>query len=384
MNVQDALKNRGYNSDDVNKRREAVEQFTGADLSSIKDYSVDPEKMSKNIENMIGITQIPLGFAGPVQINGDLARGLYVVPLATTEGALVASVSRGMSVITASGGSKVKVFSDAMTRAPVFRVDGIDHSVKVIDWINHNIKAISEVVSSTTRHGKLLDIETFPNGRNLHVRLSFMTGDAMGMNMATIASEAAIKLIEKNTGAVCVSVSGNMCADKKPAIINAIRGRGKCIIAEAKIPEKIVFSKLHSTVDAIVELNERKNLIGSAMAGSFGFNTHAANMIAAIYIATGQDPAQIVEGSMCITTCENVDKNLYIAVRMPAIEIGTVGGGTRLPTQTAALQMIDCVGEGKARKLGEIVAVTVLAGELSTLGAQTAGELGKSHKELGR
>lgn len=384
MNVQDALKNRGYNSDDVDKRREAVEQFTGSNLSSIKDYSVDPEKMSKNIENMIGVTQIPLGFAGPVQINGDLARGLYVIPLATTEGALVASVSRGMSVITASGGSRVKVFSDAMTRAPVFRVDGIDHSVKVIEWINHNIKDISEAVSSTTRHGKLLDIETFPNGRNLHVRLSFMTGDAMGMNMATIASEAAIKLIEKNTGAVCVSVSGNMCADKKPAIINAIRGRGKCIIAEAKIPENIVSSKLHSTVDAIVELNERKNLIGSAMAGSFGFNTHAANMIAAIYIATGQDPAQIVEGSMCITTCENVDKNLYIAVRMPAVEIGTVGGGTRLPTQTAALQMIGCVGEGKARKLGEIVAVTVLAGELSTLGAQTTGELGKSHKELGR
>ena len=384
MAAQDGLKNRGHTSADVDERRKAAEEFTKADLSAVTDYSFDPEKASKNIENMIGVTQIPLGFAGPVQINGDLAKGQFLIPLATTEGALVASVSRGMSVITAAGGSRVRVFDDAMTRAPVFRVKGIDHSAQVIDWITKNLEKIDDAVSSTTKHGKLVEIETFPNGRNLHLRLSFMTGDAMGMNMATLAPEAVCKLIEENTGAVAVSVSGNMCTDKKPAAINMIRGRGKYVIAEATIPKDIVESKLHSTTDAIVELNTRKNLIGSAMAGSLGFNAHAANMIAALYIATGQDPAQVVEGSMCMTTCENVDGNLYIAVRMPSVEIGTVGGGTRLPTQTAALQMIDCLGEGKARKLGEIVAVTVLAGELSTLGAQAAGQLGKAHKELGR
>ncbi len=384
MAAQDGLKNRGHTSADVDERRKAAEEFTKADLSPVTDYSFDPEKASKNIENMIGVTQIPLGFAGPVQINGDLAKGQFLIPLATTEGALVASVSRGMSVITAAGGSRVRVFDDAMTRAPVFRVKGIDHSAQVIDWITKNLEKIDDAVSSTTKHGKLVEIETFPNGRNLHVRLSFMTGDAMGMNMATLASEAVCKLIEENTGAVAVSVSGNMCTDKKPAAINMIRGRGKYVIAEATIPKDIVESKLHSTTDAIVELNTRKNLIGSAMAGSLGFNAHAANMIAALYIATGQDPAQVVEGSMCMTTCENVDGDLYIAVRMPSVEIGTVGGGTRLPTQIAALQMIDCLGEGKARKLGEIVAVTVLAGELSTLGAQAAGQLGKAHKELGR
>ena len=384
MAAQDGLKNRGHSSADVDERRKAAEDFTKADLSAVTDYSFDPEKASKNIENMIGVIQIPLGFAGPVQINGDLAKGQFLIPLATTEGALVASVSRGMSVITAAGGSRVRVFDDAMTRAPVFRVKGIDHSAQVIDWITKNIEKIDDAVSSTTKHGKLVEIETFPNGRNLHVRLSFMTGDAMGMNMATLASEAVCKLIEENTGAVAVSVSGNMCTDKKPAAIDMIRGRGKYVIAEATIPKAIVESKLHSTTDAIVELNTRKNLIGSAMAGSLGFNAHAANMIAALYIATGQDPAQVVEGSMCMTTCENVDGDLYIAVRMPSVEIGTVGGGTRLPTQTAALQMIDCLGEGKARKLGEIVAVTVLAGELSTLGAQAAGQLGKAHKELGR
>ncbi len=384
MAAQDGLKNRGHTSADVDERRKAAEEFTKADLSAVTDYSFDPEKASKNIENMIGVTLIPLGFAGPVQINGDLAKGQFLIPLATTEGALVASVSRGMSVITAAGGSRVRVFDDAMTRAPVFRVKGIDHSAQVIDWITKNLEKIDNAVSSTTKHGKLVEIETFPNGRNLHVRLSFMTGDAMGMNMATLASEAVCKLIEENTGAVAVSVSGNMCTDKKPAAIDMIRGRGKYVIAEATIPKDIVESKLHSTTDAIVELNTRKNLIGSAMAGSLGFNAHAANMIAALYIATGQDPAQVVEGSMCMTTCENVDGDLYIAVRMPSVEIGTVGGGTRLSTQTAALQMIDCLGEGKARKLGEIVAVTVLAGELSTLGAQAAGQLGKAHKELGR
>ena len=384
MAVQDGLRNRGHAPEDVEERRRAAEQLTGTDLSPVADYSFSPEVASKNIENMIGVTQIPLGYAGPVMIKGDIAQGPFLVPLATTEGALVASVSRGMSVITEAGGSRVKVFDDAMTRAPVFRVRGIDHSVEVIDWISHNLEKIDEAVSSTTNHGRLLEIETFPNGRSLHVRLSFMTGDAMGMNMATIASEAVCRLIEENTGAVTVSVSGNMCTDKKPAAINTIRGRGKYVIAEATIPSSVVEAKLHTSVDSVVELNERKNLIGSAMAGSLGFNAHAANMLAALYIATGQDPAQVVEASMCMTTCENVDGDLYIAVRMPSVEVGTVGGGTRLPTQAAALEMLGCRGEGKARKFAEIVAVTVLAGELSTLGAQAAGHLGKAHSQLGR
>lgn len=384
MDSQKGLKNRGHSSADVEDRRKAAEQLTETDLSPMADFSFDPEIAAKNIENMIGVAQIPMGFAGPVPIKGDLANGPFLIPLATTEGALVASVSRGMSVIAAAGGSRVKVFDDAMTRAPVFRVEGIDHSAKVIDWISRNVELIDEVVSSTTAHGKLLEIETFPNGRSLHLRLSFATGDAMGMNMATLASEAVCRLIEENTGAVSVSVSGNMCTDKKPAAINSIRGRGKLVIAEARIPRDIVESKLHSTTDSIVELNCRKNLIGSAMAGSIGFNAHAANMVAALFIATGQDPAQVVEASSAMTICENVDGDLYISVRMPSVEIGTVGGGTRLPTQSAALRMMDCLGEGKARKFGEIVAVTVLAGELSTLGAQAAGHLGKAHRELGR
>jgi hydroxymethylglutaryl-CoA reductase (NADPH) len=175
-----------------------------------------------------------------------------------------------------------------------------------------------------------------------------------------------------------------MCTDKKPAWINAIEGRGKSVIAEATIPAETVEKKLHTAVDSVVETNIRKNLIGSSMAGSAGHNAHAANMAAAFYIATGQDPAQVVEASITMTTCESVNGNLYIAVRMPSVEVGSVGGGTKLPCQSEALRMMDCLGDNKAKKLAEIVAATVLAGELSTLGAQAAGHLGKAHRELGR
>jgi len=175
-----------------------------------------------------------------------------------------------------------------------------------------------------------------------------------------------------------------MCTDKKPAWINAIEGRGKTVLAESMIPAKIVEEKLHASVASIVETNLRKNLIGSSMAGSIGHNAHAANMAAALYIATGQDPAQVVEASMTMTVCESVNDDLYISVRMPSVEVGTIGGGTKLPCQSEALRMMDCLGPGKSKKLAEIVAATVLAGELSTLGAQASGQLGKAHKELGR
>jgi len=382
--MPEGLKNRGNTRDDVSERRKAVENVTGVTFNSISGYSFEPSAASKNIENMIGSVQIPLGFAGPVRINGDHANGEFIIPLATTEGALVASVSRGMSVASSSCGINTKIVSNAITRAPVFRVDDIAHGARVTEWIENNTSAIDDEVSKTTSHGKLLDIEAFPNGRSLFLRFSYGTGDAMGMNMATIATEAACRLIERNTGAVLISVSGNMCTDKKPAAINMIRGRGKSVLAECLVPKDIVKSKLHAPTDAIVETNVRKNLIGSSMAGSLGHNAHAANMVAAVYIATGQDPAQVVEGSMTMTTCESVGGDLYIAVRMPSVEVGTVGGGTRLPCQSEALEMIGCLGNGKACKLAEIVAATVLAGELSTLGAQAAGHLGKAHSELGR
>ncbi len=384
MGEQKGLKNRGYSAADMEERRAAAEEFTGASLDTIAKCGLDPETASKNIENMIGTVQIPLGYAGPVRISGGEANGEFLVPLATTEGALVASISRGMSVMNDGGGVRARVLSDAMTRAPVLRVDGIDHACRVMEWIDSNMDAIEAAVAETTSHGKLIRIDKYPAGRSLYLRCAYSTGDAMGMNMATIATEAVCRLIEKETGAVMVSVSGNMCSDKKPAAINMINGRGKTVVAEATIPKEVVEKRLHATSAAIAETNYRKNLLGSSLAGTLGANAHAANMVAALFIATGQDPAQVVGGSMAVTTCEDVDGDLYISVRMPTVEVGTVGGGTRLPCQREALQMIGCLGEGKARKLAEIVAATVLAGELSTLAAQAAGQLGAAHAALGR
>ena len=384
MAEHSGLKNRGYTAADVEDRRKAAEEFTGASLETVSKYGFDPQTASKNIENMIGTTQIPLGYAGPVRISGEYADGEFLVPLATTEGALVASISRGMSVINSSGGARTMVCADAMTRAPVLRVEGIEHSKRVIDWIDSNKAAIDEAVAETTSHGRLVRIDKYPDGRSLYLRFAFETGDAMGMNMATIASESVCRLIERETGAVMVSVSGNMCSDKKPAAINMINGRGKTVVAEALIPKDVVEQRLHTTSAAVQETNYRKNLMGSSLAGTLGANAHAANMVAALYIATGQDPAQVVGGSMSVTSCEDVGGDLYISVRMPTVEVGTVGGGTRLPCQREALSMIGCLGEGKARKLAEIVAVTVLAGELSTLAAQAAGQLGSAHAALGR
>ena len=384
MAEHSGLKNRGYTAADVEDRRKAAEEFTGASLETVSKYGFDPQTASKNIENMIGTTQIPLGYAGPVRISGEYADGEFLVPLATTEGALVASISRGMSVINSGGGARTMVCADAMTRAPVLRVEGIEHSKRVIDWIDSNKAAIDEAVAETTSHGRLVRIDKYPDGRSLYLRFAFETGDAMGMNMATIASESVCRLIEKETGAVMVSVSGNMCSDKKPAAINMINGRGKTVVAEALIPKDVVEQRLHTTSAAVQETNYRKNLMGSSLAGTLGANAHAANMVAALYIATGQDPAQVVGGSMSVTSCEDVGGDLYISVRMPTVEVGTVGGGTRLPCQREALSMIGCLGEGKARKLAEIVAVTVLAGEFSTLAAQAAGQLGSAHAALGR
>jgi hydroxymethylglutaryl-CoA reductase (NADPH) len=380
----EGLKNRGRTRADVDERRRAVEESAGVSLPNIGSLSFDPLVASKNIENMIGVVQVPLGFVGPLKVNGDHASGEFLVPMATTEGALLASVNRGCSVITASGGATSVIVRDAMTRAPVFRVRDTRHAVEVAAWAESNFERLREVAESTTSHGKLLSAQPFAVGRSFYLRLSFSTGDAMGMNMATIASEAVARLLEKETGAVLISVSGNLCVDKKPAAINSILGRGKIVLADVTIPRQVLEDKMHATPEAVAETCYRKCGIGSSLAASLGSNAHAANMLAAVYIATGQDPAQVVEGSMVTTTCEVVDGDLYISVRLPCVEVGTVGGGTRLPCQAEALSMIGCLGEGKAPKLAEIIGAAVLAGELSTLSAQAAGHLGSAHKALGR
>ncbi|MBU3978809.1 hydroxymethylglutaryl-CoA reductase, partial [Patescibacteria group bacterium] len=317
---------------DVNSRRKALEAHLNIDLSNMGTYSLDTEQAStKNCENMIGIVQVPLGIAGPIAIrNPQSAIRNYYIPLATTEGALVASVSRGCKAVTESGG--VTVFSKkiGITRAPVFRVQNISEGNNVINWLEKNFSQIAEIAKSSSEHLTLLAIKPWLLGRSLYVRFSFDTQDAMGMNMATIAASVIAEFIEKETKIHCVAVSGNMCVDKKPNYLNFIEGRGYNILAECLISEKIITSVLKTEKAKILEVAERKLHQASILSGTIGSNAHIANVLSAMFLATGQDIAHVSECSMGVTTVEDDKEGLYISVYLPDLVVGTVGGGTSL------------------------------------------------------
>ena len=373
-------------------RRLFLERRLGVKLNAIGSTVIDFNQVyRRNTENTIGAVQVPLGVAGPLLVKGIYANGLYYVPLATTEGALVASVNRGAKIITENGGARSVVVKDGMARAPLFRLPTASDAVEFINWVNANISRIKEVAESGSRHLRLREVQPFVSGNNTWLRLVFATGDAMGMNMVTIASERVAQWIEDNyPKAKLITVSGNMCVDKKPNAVNFLLGRGKTVISEATISRKYLIDRFNVTPEEVVNVNVRKNLLGSAYAHSYGFNAHFANIVAAVFIATGQDVAQVVESSMGITWAEvNDDGDLYISVTLPSLEVGTVGGGTGLPTQREALQMLGVQGGGdppgsNALKLAEIIAAAVLAGELNLLIAQHRRELGKAHEKLGR
>ena len=370
----------------VEIRRKFIEEKYKVQLENISHYSLDMEEaLKKNIENPIGTIQIPVGLAGPLKLNGEHAKGDFYVPLATSEGALVASVNRGCSAITHAGGANVRITDDKMTRGPVIKTKSVIEALKVKKWIEDHFKELKKAAEVTTRHGKLLKIDPVVLvGRYLYPRFIYKTGDSMGMNMVTIATENALNLLTYKTGAHVVALSGNVCVDKKPSHLNMIEGRGKTLVAEALIPKEIIEQTLKTSTEAIVEVNTSKNLIGSAISGSMGFNAQYANMIGALFLATGQDEAHIVEGSLGITTAEDVNGDLYFAVTLPDVPLATVGGGTRLETARECLEIMDVYGSGKVSKFAEIVAGTVLAGELSLIGALAAGHLARAHKELGR
>jgi hydroxymethylglutaryl-CoA reductase (NADPH) len=373
-------------------RREAISRLTHTDLSNIGEYSFDPEVATrKNVENAIGAVQVPLGIAGPLRINGDYAKGDFYIPLATTEGALVASVNRGCSVCTQSGGVSVTILQDEMTRAPVVKVGSLHEARRLAEAVRTPglMEEMRAAVRTTTRHGELLRVDPYVVGRNVFLRLAFDTKDAMGMNMATIASDAVMRLLESKFDLKLVALSSNMCTDKKPAAINVIEGRGRTAVAEVLVPRNVVIERLKATPEDLCEVNYRKNFLGSARAVSFGFNAHVANIVAAMYIACGQDPAHVVEGSNAITSAELHDGDLLFTVSFPSLPLGTVGGGTGLATQSECLSLLGVRGGGdppgsNARKLAEIVASASLAGELSLLGALASQDLAKAHAKYGR
>ncbi|CAG7723341.1 unnamed protein product, partial [Allacma fusca] len=342
-------------------------------------------------ENVVGYIPVPVGVVGPLNLDGKH----YQVPMATTEGCLVASTSRGCRAL--SNGVRSRVVGDGMTRGPVVRFPSAMRASEATLWLQEdaNFKKLKESFDGSSRFARLEKVSCRIAGRYLFIRFVAKTGDAMGMNMISKGTEVALNTLQNNFQEMeILSLSGNFCTDKKPAAVNWIEGRGKSVVAEAIVPAYIVHNVLKTSTAALVELNIAKNLVGSAVAGSIGgYNAHAANIVAAIFIATGQDTAQCVGSSNCITLMEpwGIDgQDLFISCTMPSIEVGTIGGGTVLPPQSACLSMLGLQGPnaeepGKnARDLARVVCGTVLAGELSLMSALAAGHLVRSHLKHNR
>ncbi|CAN4109770.1 unnamed protein product [Withania somnifera] len=374
-------------------RKEALQRTTGKSLEGLPLEGFDYESiLGQCCEMPIGYIQIPVGIAGPLLLDGRE----YSVPMATTEGCLVASTNRGCKAIYASGGAMSVLFRDGMTRAPVVRFGSAKRAAELKFFVEDpmNFVMLSAVFNKSSRFARLQNIQCAIAGKNLYMRFSCSTGDAMGMNMVSKGVQNVLDYLQNEYPDMdIIGISGNYCSDKKPAAVNWIEGRGKSVVCEAIIKGEVVKKVLRTEVAALAELNMLKNLTGSAMAGALGgFNAHASNIVSAVYIATGQDPAQNIESSHCITMMEAVNdgKDLHVSVTMPSIEVGTVGGGTQLASQSACLNLLGVKGANRespgsnARLLATIVAGSVLAGELSLMSAISAGQLVKSHMKYNR
>ncbi|ONH97386.1 hypothetical protein PRUPE_7G187000 [Prunus persica] len=374
-------------------RREALQRTTCRSLEGLPLEGFDYESiLGQCCEMPVGYVQIPVGVAGPLLLDGEE----FTVPMATTEGCLVASTNRGCKAIHVSGGAQSVVLKDGMTRAPVVRFSSAARAAELKFFVEDplNFDSLAVVFNRSSRFARLQRIQCAIAGKNLYMRFTCSTGDAMGMNMVSKGVQNVLDFLQSDFPDMdIVGISGNFCSDKKPAAVNWIEGRGKSVVCEAVIREEVVRKVLKTNVAALVELNMLKNLTGSAMAGALGgFNAHASNIVSAIYLATGQDPAQNVESSHCITMMEAVNngKDLHVSVTMPSIEVGTVGGGTQLASQSACLNLLGVKGASKdspgsnSRKLATIVAGSVLAGELSLMSALAAGQLVKSHMKYNR
>ncbi len=382
----------------VAARRKGIEKSLAVNLVHTGSFTLDEKTAgSKNCENMIGAAQIPVGVAGPLRLiplsgirSGQAQE--YYIPLATTEGALVASVNRGCKAISLSGGAMVDSYRVGATRGPVFKVANLQENRKLYEFLETHFSVLKEITEKTSHHLTLKKITSRGVGLYRYVRFVFDTQDAMGLNMVTIATDAASRYIEDQTGATCVALSGNFCVDKKPSWQNFVNGRGTKVWAEVTLPAEVLRSVLKTDAGKAYGVWMAKCMIGSAMSGSMGFNAQFANVIAAMFIATGQDPAHVVEGSLGVTTAEVVNgSDLYVGIYLPDLMVGTVGGGTTLETQQEALHMLGVAGgspdgeNGKhAQRLAEIVGAAVLAGEISLLSSLEEGTLAKAHQKLGR
>ena len=346
----------------------------------------DPAVFVRNIENFIGTAQVPIGLAGPLRVNGAHAQGDYYVPLATTEAALVASYSRGAQLVTEAGGAAAVVLNEGIARAPGFAFETMVDAAQFVGWAAHAIEAFKGVTRETSRHAELVDAHFTVEGNHVHMRLEFTTGDAAGQNMVTIATDAICRHIETHAPIRPRHwfVEANMSGDKKATSQSFLSVRGKKVGAEVVLPAPLIETRLHTTARAMADY-ARMSMVGGLMSGSIGAHGHYANGLAALFIACGQDAACVAEAAVGVTRFElREDGSLYAAVTLPNLVVGTVGGGTGLPTQKACLDILGLSGAGHARALAEVAAALSLAGELSIIGAMCAGHFTRAHRDLAR
>lgn len=374
-------------------RQEAVKQnWSGGQFDAIFPHRLNLHQvMNKNCENMIGTVEVPLGLAGPLEIHiqakpeQTISQEVWI-PLATTEGALIASVSRGMKLLQKSGGVNVFVEKKGMSRAPVFQCKNGAEAVQFANWLKTQTPLFEQQATQFSSHLTFLNLYTWVEGRHVYARFHFDTDEAMGMNMITIFLEQmSTEILKAYQNIKLIALSSNVCGDKKPSLINKILGRGWWTQAEVFISTEQLKNTLHCEPKPLIQTHIQKNLVGSHLAGSLGQNAHISNIVAAFYLATGQDIAQTVNASLGTTTIEETHDGIYAAVTIPEIDIGSVGGGTTLLPQSQARSLIcqNSEVEINSQLLAATVTAGCLAGELSLLGALTTKQLGSAHRKLG-
>ncbi len=343
-------------------------------------------RYQRQIENFIGTVKLPVGIAGPLRVRGMHARGDYYVPLATTEAALVASYSRGARLISHSGGCRTAVLEEALSRAPGFAFHTLMEAGAFVAWLRSQSEQLAGIAAATSRYGRLIGTRTSTEGNHVYVNFEFVTGDAAGQNMVTFATEALMTHIRKHSPVEprYAFLEANHSGDKK-ATARALQGvRGRRVAAEVECSADAIRDTLHTDPERMTDF-WRMGAIGCALSGTTGIQGHYANALAAIYLACGQDVACVAESAVGITRFELTEAGgLYAAVTLPNLLVGTVGGGTDLPSQRASLAIMGLAGEGNARALSEICAALCLAGEISLVGALCAGEFSRAHRELAR
>jgi hydroxymethylglutaryl-CoA reductase (NADPH) len=369
----------------IRQRQKFVERFSAATLHHVTKYSFAPPLAKGNCEHFTGVAQIPLGFAGPLQVKGEQAQGEFLIPLATSEGTLVASYNRGMKLLNLCGGVQCTVVGDAMQRAPVFVFANAYAGREFVKWVEAHLDKIREEAEATSRVAKLLYIDPYLAGKFVYLRFNFTTGDAAGQNMVGRATFAACSwILDHHPGIKHFYLESNFATDKKASQINVMRTRGKRVTAEAVIKRDVLIQHMRVEPESLTYHNGVAN-VGALLSGANNNGLHSANGITAIFIATGQDVANVAEASAGIIYSElTPERDLYLSITIPSLIVATYGGGTGLATQRECLEVLGCYGKGKVNKLAEIVAGTVLAGEISLACAISSAEWVSSHEQYGR